>query len=210
MGLVLHCSPGALIPRSETELLVQVALNHIQQKQATTPHLTVVDMCTGSGNIAVALGMYSANTTLLACDISAVALELARQNILQFALQERISLFCGDAFAPLHAAGYTGGADMVVCNPPYLPTAAIRKLPGEIINHEPLLALDAGAYGIDFYRRLIAGSLEVLKPGGVLLFEIGTGQEKLIGRLLERQSGYQDICYIENNKEIRVISTVKK
>lgn len=209
MGLELFCSPAALIPRPETELLVKTALLLIAQKQQASTPLTVVDMATGSGNIAVSLAYYAPTVHIIASDISLEAVELARQNVQKFGLQERVTLLCGDAFAPVREAGYKGQVDMVVCNPPYVPTASLSKLPPEIREHEPILAFDAGPYGINFYRQLVNDSSDLLKQGGVLIFEIGSGQDKLVRRLLERASEYSEVHCYDDGQEIRVISAIK-
>lgn len=210
MGLILYCSPDTLIPRQETELLVKVTFDFIREKQQLENDLTIIDVGTGCGNIAVSLAMNSDNTNILACDISPAAIEIARKNVNKFVLQKRVSLFCGDLLSPFHNLGYEEKIDVVVCNPPYIPTGSLPKLSPEIIDHEPKVALDAGAFGIDIYRRLISDSLSVLKPKGILVFEIGIGQEKLVARLLERKAGYEDIRYFDDGAQIRVISAKKK
>jgi len=209
MGLTLSCSPDTLIPREETELLVRVALDFIKKQQETENDLTLIDMGTGCGNIAVALAMNSDNTKILATDVSPGAVEIARKNVNAFELQERVSLFCGDLFSPFHGLGYEEKIDLIVCNPPYIPTGSLRKLSPEIIDYEPTVALDAGSYGIDFYRRLISGSLSILKPKGILVFEIGIGQEKLVAKLFERKKGYEDIGYFDDGTHVRVMSAGK-
>jgi release factor glutamine methyltransferase len=107
--------------------------------------------------------------------------------------------------------GYESEIDLVVCNPPYIPTGSLANLSPEIIDHEPLVALDAGPYGIDIIRRLIADSLSILKPAGILVFEIGEGQEKLAARLLRKNGGYTDVRYHKDGDgTIRVISAKKE
>lgn len=210
MGLMLYCSPDTLIPREDTELLVKVALDFIKKRQKSENDLTIIDLGTGCGNIGVSLAMKSNNTKILASDISPAAIEIAQKNVNKFNLQERVSLFCGDLFSSFHALGYEGKIDLVVCNPPYIPKNSLRKLSPEIINYEPNIALDAGSYGIDFYCGLFTDSLQLLKPKGILVFEIGQGQEKLVTRLLEKKERYEDIRYFKNGEHIKVISAVKK
>jgi len=211
MGLIFYCSPDTLIPREETELLVEVALDFIKKKLEFEDDLTVIDMGTGCGSIAVSLAMHSDNTTkILAADISASAIEVAQKNVNKFNLQERVSLFCGDLFSPFHGLGYEEKIDLVTCNPPYIPTASLLKLSQEIIDHEPKVALDAGAFGIAIYRRLISDSLSILRPKGILVFEIGVGQEKLVTRLIERNNSYENIRYFDDGTHIRVVSAEKK
>lgn len=212
MGLSLFCAPGALIPRSETELLVKSALNFIRQKQLADVkgQLTVIDMGTGCGGIAVSLAVNSGNTRILASDVSPEAIAVAQKNVEKLQLQDRVQLFCGDLFLPIRELGYNNDVDIVVCNPPYIPQESLSKLAPEIINYEPLVALDAGAYGMGFFRRLIKESESILKPGGILVFEIGKGQEKLVTRLLERHQGYENIQYFKDEEgSIRVISATK-
>jgi release factor glutamine methyltransferase len=210
MGMGFYCSPDTLIPRAETELLVRVAMDFIEKKQESKRELTIVDVGTGCGNVAVSLAVYSDDTQILASDISSAAVEVARSNVNRFKLQERISLFCGDALAPFEGSEYEGQIDLVVCNPPYIPTGSLEKLSPEIIDHEPKVALDAGSYGIDFFRKLIRDSVPFLKPGGILVFEIGEGQEKLVTRLFQKAEGYRDIGYFDDGKHVRVMSAVKE
>jgi release factor glutamine methyltransferase len=206
MGLQLECTPAALIPREETELLARTALELIQGRQAEQPRLKVVDMGTGSGNIAVALAVNTRNIDILASDVSPEAVELAGRQVARFGVQDRVTLFCGDLYEPLRAAGHTGQIDVLVCNPPYLPTGTLARLAREIIDHEPVVALDAGPYGINIYRRLITGAGEMLKPDGVLVFEIGAGQEKLVTRLLEGVGIYPTISFRhDGDGQVRVV-----
>ena len=97
-----------------------------------------------------------------------------------------------------------------MCNPPYIPTASLSKLSPEIIDHEPRVALDGGPFGIDLYRRLIADSQFMLKPEGMLFFEIGERQEKMASRLLEKNGGYEDVQYFTDDGKIRAIRATKK
>jgi len=209
-GLMFSCSEDTLIPRKETELLVDVALNFIKEKQKSEKNLTIVDVGTGCGNVAASLASSSRNTRILATDISPQAVEIARQNVSKLGLEERVFLFCGDLFSPFEGSGHEGSIDLIVCNPPYIPTNSLRKLSPEIIDHEPTVALDAGPFGIDIFRRLVNGSVSMLKPEGILVFEVGVGQEKLVARLLERNGVYEDIRYFHICEQVRVISARKK
>lgn len=209
MGLTLFCSPAALIPRQETELLVETVLTAVAALSTATPLL--IDMGAGSGNISVSVAVHAPQVHILASDISPEAVGLARQNVARHQVQERVSLFCGDLFAPLQGLGHEGGVDIVICNPPYIPTGSLDKLAPEIIDHEPVVALDAGPYGLNIYRRLVADALTFLKPGGLLAFEIGAGQEKIARRLLEKTGGYESISEVcDENGVIRVITAVTR
>jgi len=209
MGYAFHCTPAALIPMEETELLVNVAVDLVKKMQEHQSDLTIVDMGTGCGSIAVSLAMNMDNIKVLASDISSEAVEIAKKNVDKFNLQDRVSLYCGDLFVPIQNNGYKGNVDMVVCNPPYIPTGSLANLSREITDYEPMVALDAGPYGINIYRRLISDSLETLKFNGILVFEIGERQEQLVTKLFEKNGCYRDIEYFKRDDKIRVIAAVR-
>lgn len=210
MGKTFYCTSDTLIPRPETSLLVMTANDILnERKNHGFAARTVIEIGTGCGNIAVSLALqHAGELKILASDISPAAVEIARRNVHKFDLQEKLMLFCGDLFEPYN--DYQGNADMVICNPPYIPTTSLNKLASEIIDHEPVAALDGGAYGIEFFRRLITGAPTYLKPEGVLIFEIGEGQEKLIERLLAKKGAYKDIKYFRYKEKVRVVSAVRK
>ncbi len=207
MGMDLACSPAALIPRQETELLARAAIQLARDRGKEGSPLLVVDLGTGSGNLAVCIAAQVPHCHVLACDISPEAVNLAGENVARHGLQSRISLFSGDLFEPLSNEKYKGFVDMVVCNPPYIPTGSLAKLTWNITAHEPIVALEAGAYGIDIFRRVITQSPEFIQPGGVLVLEIGQGQDRIVTRLLEKCGRYDRIRYYsDNSSEIRVVS----
>ncbi len=211
MGLSLHSSPAALIPRCETELLADTVLDEILRREDACLPVTLIDVGTGSGNIAVSLAAYSRYARVLATDISEEAIDLATRNVSKFGLEERITLFCGDLLQPLQGLGYEGRIDAVVCNPPYIPTLSLSRLDPAITEHEPVVALDAGAYGVDFFRRLVGDALPFLKPGGLLAFEIGIGQERIARRFVESGTGYDNVRSIADaDGKVRVICANRK
>ena len=164
MGLDIITDPRALIPRQETELLVEEALAFIHglgRRRAK-----VLDVCTGSGCIAVAIAKLS-DADVTAIDISPAALALAAENTALH--QADIHFLQSDLFAGLDGQAY----DVIISNPPYIPTGELTNLQTEIQDHEPMLALDGGPDGIDIYRRLIPASLNHLTPDGALFLEIG-------------------------------------
>ncbi len=210
MGRTFFCSPETFIPKKQTEILVKVALDYIKKKQGRENHLTIIDMGTGCGNIAISLAMNSDNTKILGSDISPTAVEIAQRNVDKFNLRERISLFCGDFFSPFKGMGYEDKIDLVVCNPPYIPTGSLRRLSPEVVGYEPKVALDGGPFGINFFRRLITDPFSMLKPKGILIFEIGIGQEELVTRLFKGKEGYGDVRHYGEGAEIRVVSAIKE
>ena len=165
MGLNIKTDPRALIPRPETELLVEEALAHICKLERPA---RVLDICTGSGCIAVAVAKLS-NAVVTAVDISPDALALAAENVNLHRLTEKIKLVQSDLFDGLQGQTF----DVIISNPPYIPANELCRLQTEIRSHEPMLALDGGPDGMDIYRRLIPRSLDFLAPGGALFLEIG-------------------------------------
>ncbi len=197
MGRPFTCTPEALIPRAETELLVRTVLTHAASLQAES--LTIVDVGTGSGNIAVSLALELPQSRVFALDISPEAVKRAQMHVDQYKLQDRVTVQCGDLFAPLAGKGYEQAVDIVVCNPPYIPSGSLSKLSAEIVEHEPLVALDAGPYGINVFRRLVQDALHFLRPEGLLAFEFGAGQEVLVQRLLQKSGGYGQMQPVEDH-----------
>jgi release factor glutamine methyltransferase len=210
MGEFFYCSNDTLIPREETELLAGIALNFIKEKQQQSHDLKLIDMGTGCGNIAVSLVLNSKNTTALASDLNPETIAVTRKNVTKFNLEERITLYQGDLFEPISGKGYEGDIDIIVCNPPYIPSASLKNMSPEIIGHEPKEAFDAGPFGLDFFRRLLNDAIIFLKPNGILVFEIGAGQEKLVTRLFKKKEEYNNIQYYDDGEQIRVISAIRQ
>jgi len=210
MGNAFYCTSDTLIPRPETSLLVKTAYEYLERNKSNGSRgQTVIEIGTGCGNIAVSLAMRcDEGVRILASDISPAAVEVARRNVQKYQVDGSVSLFCGDLYEPFRE--HQGAADMVICNPPYIPTSSLKKLARQIIDHEPVLALDGGPYGLGIFRRLLSGAPAFLKKGGVLAFEIGEGQEKLIERLLSGSGAFENIRFFEYEGKVRVISATKK
>jgi release factor glutamine methyltransferase len=168
--------PRVLIPRPETELLVEAAL-HALPKDGPGRAL---DMCTGSGCIAISLAAERPQATVLATDLSEGACALARENAQALGVAERVTVLQGDLFSPLPP---DARFDVVVSNPPYIDTAEIPTLSPEV-RREPRLALDGGPDGLGVLRRVIDGARRVLVPGGLLAMEIGETQGAAVKELL--------------------------
>ena len=184
MGLPFLVNADVLIPRQDTEILVEEALKKAK------PGMRVLDLCTGSGCIIVSLLKISPHLLGVASDLSAAALCVAKKN----AGRNGVSpvFVQGDLFEPVK-----GTFDLIVSNPPYIPTAEIEKLMPEVREHEPLLALDGKEDGLVFYKRIIEEGYPYLKPGGFLMFEIGCDQGKEVSARME-QAGYQDVKIIKD------------
>lgn len=210
MGLTYHCTPDTLIPRAETELLVRSTLRLIRERDEKDRALTLIEIGTGCGNIAVALALRAPNVRIFASDISPEAITVTQRNIDEYDLHDRIELSCGDLFESFSEDELGGMVDLVVCNPPYIPTGSIEKMDTAITSHEPILAFDAGAYGIDIFRKLIVGSIPYLRRGGILVFEIGAGQKELVDMLFKKSKAYENVRYIDDGNDVRVISAQKR
>lgn len=171
-----------LIPRPETETLVEAALERLQAGAR------VADVGTGSGAIVIALAAELGTGEFLAVDRSAGALEVARANAAAHGLSARICFLEGDLLAPLIDRGMT--LDAVVSNPPYVPAGEIAGLQPEVRDHEPRLALDGGGDGLGVIDRIVDGAPRLLRPGGWLLLEVGAGQAPVVLERLGRTGAY--------------------
>lgn len=193
MGLDLVVTPAVLIPRPETEILVETAVDLLGREGKP---VTILDLGTGSGAIAVSLAKFIPGARLHAVDISAAALAVAWENARRHQVSGRITFYCGDLFAPLAASRLQGQVDMIVSNPPYIPTGDLATLPREVRDFEPVHALDGGPDGLDFYRRIAAGAPEFLRPGGWLLVEVGKDQAQAVVETLSATAHFTSFCTV--------------
>lgn len=182
-GFDLAVGPEVLVPRPETELLAERAWTWLERRATTQPAPPeVLDWGTGSGCLALALARRLSTARLVAVDISPPALERARANAERLGLGQRVEWIASDGCRALDPARRF---DLVVSNPPYIPTAEIATLAPEVRDHDPRLALDGGADGLDFYRRLAEELAPRLAPGGAAMLEFGDDQAAAISALLE-------------------------
>ena len=196
-GLPLTITPDVLIPRDDTMAVTDLAIEAARDYPAPQ---RVLDLCTGSGciGLAVAYKVESARVTL--ADISDKALRVARQNMTKLRLKHRVTAFSVDVLQP--AAKFLGQFDVIVSNPPYITTKEMAELPVSVWAYEPHLALEGGADGLDFYRAIVKNFDAALRPGGTVCFEFGLSQEDAVGRLLE-QAGFDEINF---RKDLRGIT----
>lgn len=185
----LTVSPAVLIPRPETELLIDLAI--AATRNTDLPQGDWADLGTGSGAIALGLADAFPDATIHAVDLSAAALQVAQQNAQTLGFDQRIRFYRGSWLTPLnHLRGLLSG---VVANPPYIPQSMIAELQPEVRQHEPHLALDGGEDGLDCMRQLVATAPDYLKPGGIWLVEMMAGQAARVSQLLQDQGCYRDI-----------------
>lgn len=186
MGLQFKVDHRVLVPRPETELLVETALvllggphppgGPVVSLPPAPRTGMVADVGTGSGAIALSLACYSPEIKVYATDISAAALEVARENAVRLGVDGRVTLLPGNLLDPLEDRGVKGKLSLITANLPYVTSAGMEGLPRDVRDYEPHGALDGGPGGLDFYTRLIPRAVEYLVPGGYLLMEIGPGQ----------------------------------
>ncbi|MEL4896199.1 peptide chain release factor N(5)-glutamine methyltransferase [Crocosphaera sp. Alani8] len=188
----LKVSPDVLIPRPETELMIDFALEAAQN--SPNPHLMSghwVDLGTGSGAIALGLADSFPHATIHAVDTSSKGLAIAQENALEQGLAERINFYRGSWWTPLERL--KGQVSAIISNPPYIPTSLLSQLQPEVKEHEPLLALDGGTDGLDAIRYLIDTSPNYLVSGGIFLVEMMAGQGETVKQLLEASCHYRSI-----------------
>ncbi len=205
MGLRFKVNEHTLIPRQDTEILVEEALHRLSDG------MRILDMCTGSGCILLSLLRYSNECEGVGIDISGEALKVARENAEQLHLEA--SFLEGDLFAPL--ADFVSDKttdrlfDMIVSNPPYIETAVISTLMPEVRGHEPTKALDGGGDGLHFYKEIVVQAPMYMRKGAHLLFEIGCGQGEAVMSLM-RAAGFEQVGIFKDYAGMdRVVSGVK-
>ncbi len=187
--LSLRVAPGVLIPRPETELLIDLAKDFVGDR--TAQFKTWADLGTGSGAIALGLARTFPNAIIQAVDCSEVALAIAQDNAKQLGLSDRIQFWCGQWLEPLiHLKGQLDG---IISNPPYIPSAMVPTLQPEVALHEPHLALDGGEDGLKAIRIIANSAPTYLRSGGVLFLEMMMGQAEAVTELLLRQGSYSTV-----------------
>lgn len=179
MGLTFKVTPDVLIPRQDTEILVEEVMRYLHDG------MRILDMCTGSGCILLSLLHYSNDCEGTGCDISDKALAIARENADR--LSKEAVFIQSDLFEQIE-----GTYEFIVSNPPYIPTEVIPGLMEEVREHEPAEALDGGTDGLFFYRKIIKEAGNFLCPGGMLFFEIGFDQAENVSRLM-KEAGFLEV-----------------
>jgi release factor glutamine methyltransferase len=196
MGIELLVAPGALIPRSETELLGASAVDALRQLSKPAPR--VVDMCCGAGNLGCAITLTIPEARVWASDLTNGCVEIARRNVAYHGLKDRMSVLQGDLFDAFSGLRLEGTIDLIVCNPPYISEARLKGDRAALLELEPREAFAAGPYGLSIHMRVAKDALRYLRPAGILLFEVGLGQERQVTTLLERSKAYENIGVVTN------------
>ena len=199
-GYEIAATRAALVPRPETEKLAELGWQFLSTLNAQPS--TALDFGTGTGCIAIALAAKCPHARVIALDISTDALALARQNAETNNVGERIQFRQGDGFSALSEAI---PFDLIISNPPYIATAEIDSLQPEVRDFDPRAALDGGADGLDFYRRLAAEAKSHLKPGGKIMMEFGDGQVEAIKKIFEAEKWIVEAVHEDYSHRARIL-----
>lgn len=204
MGFDFDVNPSVLIPRPETEILVERSLALIEREGMAEP--LILDLGTGSGAIAVSLTKLSPSCKIIASDVSEEALEVGRENAAANGVSDRIEFILSDFFERIPEKEKF---DLVISNPPYVPSEDYDSLPLEV-RSEPRIALDGGLKGLKFYRKIISESAKRLKAGGYLVLEIGYGQSTAIRGLIKSAGSYRDAEILKDYNNIDRVVFAKR
>lgn len=206
MGLEMLAGKDALIPRRETELLGRAALGLLGTMARDAATLRVVDVCTGSGNLALALAHHQPRAQVFAADLSDDAVSLARKNAVHLSLHTRVEFRAGDFLEPFNQPEFHGQVDLLLCNPPYISSQKVDAMAGEISGFEPRLAFDGGPLGVRILQRLIREAPAYIRPGGWLAFEVGLGQGPAVLKRLQAGGAFREQRSVTDAQgEIRVL-----
>jgi release factor glutamine methyltransferase len=194
MGLELFAGPEALIPRRETELLGESALAKLRSLADERGPVLALDICTGSGNLALAFAVLEPRARVFGSDLSAAAVDLARRNQAALGVPgERLELRAGDLLAPFESDAFLGQCDLICCNPPYISTAKVPDMRTDISAFEPAMAFDGGPYGVSILMKVARQAHRFLKPRSWLCFEVGLGQGPAMVKQLRALSYHPDV-----------------
>jgi release factor glutamine methyltransferase len=202
-GFPFRVTPAVLIPRPETEHLVEAVLERVPHDRT----LHILDIGTGSGAIAIALALHLPQADVFALDLSPAALEIAQENAVALNTSGRVRFAVSDLLDSLTAQQKVEYWDAVVSNPPYVPASDAAQMHPQVRDYEPRSALFAGGDGLDVYRRLIPQARVALKSGGLLALEIGFGQQRAISELLPC---WHDISFVDDLQGIPRVALARK
>ena len=198
MGLEFIVNENVLIPRQDTETLVEDALEIINTGTLRGEDMDVLDLCTGSGAIGVSLARIANKVNVTCSDISEGAIKVAKENAQKHGVAKSVKFEQGDLFKPFSKHFRKQKFDMIISNPPYIKSSIIPTLQKEVCEHEPLSALDGGESGLDFYERIVSGVGSHLRKSGVLLLEIGHDQGEAVSGLLSRNGEFTSIRVLKD------------
>jgi release factor glutamine methyltransferase len=206
MNIELLSDNRALIPRKETEILGEKALEFCQKLLKTKPNIHIFDVCCGSGNLSLAIAHFLPQVFVFASDLSLEAVGLARENISFLNLDKQVKVCQSDLFSAFETDDYLGKVDLIVCNPPYISSSKVTKMGKEISANEPAMAFDGGMMGFKVIQKLIQEAPKFLTKGGIVIFEVGVGQGPFIIQLCEKSQLYKQVGSVSDKLgNIRVV-----
>ena len=207
MGIDFLSAPDAMIPRVETEILGRAALQLLMEMAETRDRVIVIDLCTGSGNVGLALAVGEPKCQLFGGDISEDAIRLAGRNAARLGLEGRTTFLAGDFLEPFRNEQLLGAVGLITCNPPYISTASVKHLPVEISGFEPCEAFDGGPFGLTLLMRLVKEAHAFLHPGGWVACETGLGQGEVVEKMFKKSNSYQDVkTFRDHQGAIRTVA----
>lgn len=217
MGMPFIVNPSVLIPRQDTETMVEDALEILNEGSLRGTEFTagikikdVLDLCCGSGAIGISLAKLCDKVKVICSDLSRDALAVAKENA-KLNKCKNVKFEEGDLFAPFRGKLSKKKFDMIISNPPYIESDVIPTLQREVREHEPMMALDGGCDGLDFYRQIVAEAPEHLHKGGVLIMEIGYNQGESVSKLLEESGSFKKVtCLKDLAEKDRIVAAVLK
>lgn len=210
MGLDYILNKGLYIPRKETELLAQTAIDTITENFVNENEIAVIDLCTGIGTVALAIAHYCKNTRVFGSDIYTPAIEAAKVNAAHFALADRAAFFNADMYSPFESLSLREKVHIIVSAPPYISSSKVKNMAEEIASHEPEEAFDAGPFGLSVFTVIIAVAPEYLAENGYLIFECGLGQGDFLAKRIESNGHYGPVVKIcDENGNVRVLKAKK-
>lgn len=195
MGLEFYIEEGVLIPRPDTEILVEYVLDYIDERYQDQP-INFLDLGIGSGAIALSVAYYRRNVKVYGVDIEDIPLKVGHINKERFKL-DNVNLYKGDLFGGIEGLDLEEKLHIIASNPPYIPKGEIENLQGEVKDYEPIDALAGGEDGLDFYREIIPKSKKYLQPEGLLIFEIGFDQGSRVKDIF-MEEGFQGIQILKD------------
>lgn len=207
MGIELELAADVLVPREETELLGNKAVAMLHERPAGS---VVVDMCCGSGNLALGIANQVPSARVWAADLTEATIALATRNAERLGLADRVTIRRGDLFDALAQDHLVGKVDLVVCNPPYISSGRLEGESAHLLRTEPREAFDGGPYGLSIQQRLIRECVAYLKPGGWLAFEFGAGQQRQAAALINRTRSYDTIEFTADENGTQRVASARR
>lgn len=204
LGMEYIVNKGLYIPRKETELLARVAIETAKNNCESGSNITLIDLCTGIGTVALAVAHHCSNVNVLGSDIYTPAIEAAHINSAHFGLTQRAAFVNADLFTPFESL--QGEVDIIVSAPPYITSAKVKNMAEEIAQHEPEEAFDAGPFGLSIFNQLISMAPIYLRAGGFLIFECGLGQGEFLAKRISGNKSYASVEQVrDENGDVRVL-----